>query len=614
MTITARVATYRIKLASHLTERLPHFVASLVVASAVLFFYKTTLLLETETIGYASVKHFVSDGLTAVLLSVAVLIGERLRAALLYGAVILYVVSIHTVVAFGGFVDVVALSYIDGLPDMGDNIHLALRWYLLLSAPLVMFISWWGQHRLRAALARVRRWVLWTAGGAFIASVLLLSATPLPLRGELEHQNPIGYLLSSVAFHLGERLEEPSGDAAFSPLSPYPSPAPVAPVITRVGHAPLNVVVVLLESTGAVTLGRDTRRAMPHFWRLAERGVYFENAYANLPNSMKSIFALHTGQDPAADWSDITETRPRIPLACLPAFFKTAGYRTALLHGGHFSFYRKDLFLADRGYDLLYDGHNLPNRDAYENTSWGIDDRAIFDFARGWLRQDQLPFLLTLIPVLPHSPYVPPKGRLSLVEVTDQRTWYLTSIEYIDGLLGELIDDLDQQGRLDDTLFLVVGDHGEAFGQHPGNIVHSKEIYEENIRVPMLIATPRLFATAQRSRTITKLGDVLPTLLDLAGIDAAGYGGDGVSLLRPQSKRMVFFYTGLGTEKIGLRDGDFKYIYRRGPDRSELYDLNADPGEQLNIAPAHIARIAFYKRQVRLWKSHTRRLTASVGR
>jgi len=591
--------------------RLPALTASVGVATIVLVFYKTVLLAETEALTELSLGHFVADGVAALLLSLGVLVHERVRAALLYGAIVLYVLSIHTVIAIGGFVDLVALSYLDGLGDMVDNARAALRWPLLISAPLVMVISWWAQQRLRRRLAAVRTEVLAAAVGTYTLMTIGLAATPLPNRGELIHRNPLGYLLASIAFHLGERLAPPVADGPFSPISPFasPPPEPLRAADQAATDPPFNVVVLLLESTGVESLGADSERAMPSFWRLARHGVYFENAYANLPMSMKSIFALHAGQDPAANWVGIAEARPRIPVRCLPAFFADAGYRTALLHGGHFSFYRKDLFLADRGYDILHDANNLPNREGYPHTSWGIDDRAIFDFGREWIRASPEPFLLTLIPILPHSPYVPPTA--GTVGAADERTWYLRSISYIDSLIGELSEDLDRQGRLADTIIVAVGDHGEAFGQHEGNVVHSRELFEENVRVPLLITNPRLFPGSQRNATLAKLGDVLPTLLDLVGLDATNFGGDGMSLLRPVPNRMVFFYTAMGGEKLGLRDGDFKFILRRGAgERSELYNLRQDPAERRNLAATEVERVAFYRRQVKRWMLHSREVIA----
>ena len=89
---------------------------------------------------------------------------------------------------------------------------------------------------------------------------------------------------------------------------------------------------------------------------------------------------------------------------------------------------------------------------------------------------------------------------------------------YGDASLGALIDGLRMRGLAENTLWIIYGDHGEAFGQHEGNYGHTFFLYEENIHVPLVIAVPGMVRREIRTTTVTSLVDIAPTVLDLLGL------------------------------------------------------------------------------------------------
>jgi arylsulfatase A-like enzyme len=113
--------------------------------------------------------------------------------------------------------------------------------------------------------------------------------------------------------------------------------------------------------------------------------------------------------------------------------------------------------------------------------------------------------------------------------------------------IGRFMDALKASGRLDDTIVLLVGDHGEGFGQHPGNYTHSRGSYEENLRVPAVFYQPRLFSP-QKVTSVTTHADLLPTLLDAAGIGYDQSRIQGQSLLRGVPVRKYIY--GWGNEGV----------------------------------------------------------------
>jgi arylsulfatase A-like enzyme len=148
-------------------------------------------------------------------------------------------------------------------------------------------------------------------------------------------------------------------------------------------------------------------------------------------------------------------------------------------------------------------------------------------------------------------------------------------------------------------VFVLYGDHGEAFLQHEGNVGHSMFIYEENVRVPFVIASEKLFTEQIRVRRTASLIDTAPTILDLLGFPVPARFS-GTSLLGSPND-MALFFTDYSLKFLGLRDGCWKYIYETDSDRSRLYDLCTDPTEVTNVESHERARESAYRARVRDW-------------
>src|SRR3954470_24970735 len=110
-----------------------------------------------------------------------------------------------------------------------------------------------------------------------------------------------------------------------------------------------------------------------------------------------------------------------------------------------------------------------------------------------------------------------------------------------DAAFGALVDGLRSRHLDRNTLFVAFGDHGEAFGEHPGNFAHTLFINEENVRIPLVIAAPGAIARAERIARGASVVDIAPTILDLLGLRGQPLH-QGASLLAPAS-RMALFYT-----------------------------------------------------------------------
>jgi arylsulfatase A-like enzyme len=249
-----------------------------------------------------------------------------------------------------------------------------------------------------------------------------------------------------------------------------------------------------------------------------------------------------------------------------------------------------------RGYQLLEDAGHIGGRD---ESSFGVDEPSAVARILAWvdtLAPDDR-FFVTYLPIAGHHPYeVPGDGPFPDEQEIGR---YRNALHYADRSLGALVDGLRARGLERNTLWVVLGDHGEAMGQHAGNYGHTFLLYEENVRVPFLVAGTGLVTGHARSRTIVSLIDTAPTILDLLGIRIPSEH-QGHSALVAASP-MALFFTDYSLPLVGLRDGRWKFVHDLESGRSKLFDLESDPGERHDLAERHADRAATYARTLRGW-------------
>lgn len=187
---------------------------------------------------------------------------------------------------------------------------------------------------------------------------------------------------------------------------------------------------------------------------------------------------------------------------------------------------------------------------------------------------------------------------------------YEEALAYTDAQIGRLFDYLERSGLAENTVIIAVSDHGEEFMEH-GRWGHwENNLYDEILRVPLLIRLPGEPETAVVKRQVRTL-DLMPTILELAGCDhlprmagtslAPLWGGQAETYTPPVSISEMWRDE---WHIIAVRTEDFKYIWdSKRPDDPQLFDLQADPGEQDNVAAAYPAIVS------RLHRHVARRLT-----
>lgn len=403
-----------------------------------------------------------------------------------------------------------------------------------------------------------------------------------------------------------------------------------------------NVVLVSIDTLRADPLASygGTPGVTPHLDRVAAEGVTFRNAIVAAPWTLPSVGSIMTGLYPRHHGAGAPTNR-RDPLGrsrladgpqTLAAWLRAAGYRThavvtnpylALRYGLGRGFdgyenltIESEFFLAGRDATLIRLLRRLCPGCVVGDRGATVSRRAI-----AWLEgaRDAGPFFLWVHYIDAHPPYgasrhktfrgdtvlgatrrapamrvSPDPARLrsgeiqlSAAEKETVRALYRDEVAGVDAAVGEVVDALDRLGLGDRTLLVVASDHGEEFWEH-GGVEHGHTVYDELVRVPLLMRMPGRLPAGAVVDGIARTVDVAPTVAELVGAPAFP-ACDGASLLplvrgENEAPRVALVENMLfAAERIGIRTADRKYV-RWASGKEEVYDLAADPGEQRDLA------------------------------
>ena len=450
---------------------------------------------------------------------------------------------------------------------MGDSVaHCAT--FAGLAAPLVVLVVATLAPRLRG-LDRVRG----PAVGAGLAlGVLGLAAGEPRLPA---HRNAMWAFARSVFPRIGSVA---SADD-FRPARSAPLEAGLAHLAgTSAGR---DVIIVVLESAAARFLAPygATDDPMPFLSSLAPTSLRCTDAYAVYPESIKGQIALFHGVHPAPHTD--AEAYAGVPVPGLAGLLAAEGYASALFHSGRFRFLGMEAVLNHSGFAYRADAAVIGGE---VESSFGVDEESTVDALLRWIdaQAPTQPLCAAYLPVAGHHPYSHPGGPFADDHMLGS---YRNALHYADRSVRRLWEGVVARGRAQRTVLCVVGDHGQAFGEHAGNFGHTFCLYEENLRVPLLFHAPGLTDAGLACRRVVSHVDVVPTLLALLGI-APHPAHEGASLLAPQTRPALFF-ADWGSSLLGVRDGDLKCIHEVDTGTTLVFDLAADPHEARDASAAH---------------------------
>jgi arylsulfatase A-like enzyme/Flp pilus assembly protein TadD len=323
-----------------------------------------------------------------------------------------------------------------------------------------------------------------------------------------------------------------------------------------------NLLLITLDTFRADRLGPNT----PNLQKLAHDSVRFANADSPVPLTLPAHCSLLSGVLPLHHGVRNNGANPfpadRDDLATV---LSRGGYRTGAFVS---SFVLDHRFGLSRGFDMYDD--EIPRDTANDANVLEAERRggATVDRALAWLKQSGgRPFFAWVHLYDAHAPYAPP---------APYPQTYDGEIAYVDAQVGRLLASIDRAN----TIVAVVGDHGEALGEH-GELTHGLLIYEPTLHVPMMIAAPDV--EARDVKTAVSTIDLAPTLAALSGVKLEHTDGRALALNGEPSSSDIYAETEYPlqfgwSDLASVRRGDAKLISNR-----ELYDLARDPAEKANV-------------------------------
>lgn len=357
------------------------------------------------------------------------------------------------------------------------------------------------------------------------------------------------------------------------------------------GRRAMNLLIVSVDTMRADRLQAcgATQSITPFIDSLAQRSAVFTRAYTSYPTSSPAYSSMFTSLMPSLSPAGVINRaeKPvwdgRLSLADL---LSGAGF-----HCLAWSAFNAETIAREDVMGHLSAGFAefTPER---RIVAW--DGADLVDAARASLQRlaGRRSFLwLHLLDA--HAPYKERPGHLRGSGVVAA---YDSELGYVDEQLRRLFGDLDAEGTLKNTIVVVMGDHGEAFGEH-GHRFHATSLYEEQVRVPLIIHVPGLAATRIDDPVSTM--DIFPTVTDLLDVrDPKERDGNSLvpALLGTApvpgyacGELFASQHTSQGGKRMVVAEG-FKLIVDDALGTTELYDLQRDREELTNLASAEPAR------------------------
>ena len=395
-----------------------------------------------------------------------------------------------------------------------------------------------------------------------------------------------------------------------------------------------NIILITLDALRPDHLGcyGYKRNTSPNIDKIAKEGVIFTQAIAQSSHTAPSNASLISSTYPnihnVIDWgyqfsSAISKT--------LPVALKEHGYSTA--------------FISDqlalpliKGFENGFDTFNTVNTFTFGpiNTRKQVID--ITDWAIDWIENNRgKKFFLWVYYIDPHGPYLPPPpynrmfirdqyyssnktipisednySQVSIGHIPRYLSYnnimnadyyiaqYDAEIRHIDDQIGRLLQELKKHNLGKNTLIIINSDHGEAMGEHNRYFCHANSLYDELIKIPLIIKWSGKICPGMKNGIQVNSIDIMPTILDVLGIAKYKFmqGNSLMPLLGSRKYAFPVFTYSEFLERKSVRTLEWKLIYDSQNRRYELYNLKNDPAELNDVSATEEEQFEFLKQKL----------------
>ncbi|WP_423148253.1 LTA synthase family protein [Rubrolithibacter danxiaensis] len=339
------------------------------------------------------------------------------------------------------------------------------------------------------------------------------------LRNKYGHKNPYQYFKTAEAKAITNTL--------------YEKPAAASIEILQTTRP--NVVLIIMESfTASVveSLGGEIG-VTPRMEELIKDGLLFTNIYASGDRTDKGLVAVLSAFPSQAVRSVIKENNKQEKLPSIAGSLRKKGYATSFYYGGESEFFNMKSYILSHSYEKIIDKHYFDKKDM--NSKWGAYDEVVYKKQLAGLKNEQTPFFSTLLTLTNHEPFeLPVNAHFKGNSLPDK---FRSTAYYADSCLYAYLTNAKKEKWYDNTLFIVVADHGHRL---PGEKYDS--YHPLRYKIPLL-----LFGNAikpeyrgKRIETIGSQTDIAATLLSQLKIDDPSFNWSR-NLLNPKAIDFAFF-------------------------------------------------------------------------
>lgn len=571
----------------------------------ILFLFAFIIFIKVRKTSESPGKFFILIGLSVVLLWQVIALGSHLN--LLF--------TMNT-----GFTWPMFLEFFTILSFRDFITLLHGRDYTALALPLVAFVLTY-----RALQAPLNFRSLLGLSASAVTAVILVRALAAGVPGELI-QNPSAFLLHDAFRNLSAAraaVTMKPGNNLYLGDDIFATTAGGSDAVAGADTTDVNVIFIVLESTASEYIF-DTRRyaggkmPMPFLHELSKKSLYAGRHFASNNSSPRSLFSIFSGlyESPEARFFSMQK---KLKIPHLLDYLGGKGSREAfLVTPADLDWYFPKSWFKNRGFTRLVDYHTLKKIPGYK--AGPISVREEFTTVKHFLNlmdKARKPFLGVYYSFVGHWPY-PDLPNDRIVAPDTMRNRYINNLYAQDKVIARIVHHLEKTGKLAKSVLVIVGDHGEAFYQHPGNRVHSAESYNENLASPLIIYAPGRISP-QLIEFPTVHADVVPTLLTTLGLkfDPKKFQGESI-LSGTLRRRYIFSYGNENTLTAVSRDLK-KMQLLQAKNTCRHFDLAIDWQERNNLpcepeSDQYRALNEFYRLQPALLRSYNELCSTSPCR